>query len=201
MSGRYGAWLVGSAVSYALLHHLGLLPDGLGAAPEGTRWTDWLDLAVPWLVLGPPAVALHAAGATTRTWVLFGAGCIAYASGHGIHLAANSVANADPGPTAHVWDEVVGHLVWYLGVALVVAALARTMADRPPAPWWGHVLALPVALTWATNSLGGVDTLPLSVAGLVLAAAYGWRQRTTLAGVLWPSSLAALLLLATAAPI
>lgn len=35
-----------TAVAYAVLHHLGLLPDGLGAAPEGTRWTDWLDLAV-----------------------------------------------------------------------------------------------------------------------------------------------------------
>lgn len=49
----YGRWLAVTALSYAVLHHLGLLPDGLGAGPDDTRWTDWLDLLVPWLVLVP----------------------------------------------------------------------------------------------------------------------------------------------------
>jgi len=44
-------------------------------------------------------------------------------SGHGIHLSSNSVGNVEPGPPEHFWDEVVGHLLWYAGVALVVAAL------------------------------------------------------------------------------
>lgn len=40
-----------------------------------------------------------------------------YASGHGIHLAANSIGNVSPGPTARLWDEVVGHCVWYATMA------------------------------------------------------------------------------------
>jgi uncharacterized membrane protein YagU involved in acid resistance len=63
--------------------------------------------------------------ARRRIWLVFGAGSIAYASGHGIHLAANSVANASPGPTAHLWDEVVGHYIWYVGVALCNAWSSR----------------------------------------------------------------------------
>lgn len=101
--------LVASALAYAIFHHLGLLPDGLGSGPRGTQWADWLDLAVPWLVLVPAAVALSAGHVTQRVWAVFGAGALAYASGHGIHLAANSVGNASPGPTTHLWDEVVGH--------------------------------------------------------------------------------------------
>ena len=38
----YSAALATAALSYAVLHHLGLLPDGLGSGPEGTRWADWL---------------------------------------------------------------------------------------------------------------------------------------------------------------
>ena len=128
LSGRYGRWLAATAVAYAVVHHLGLLPNGLGTAPEDTRWADWLDLLVPWLVLVPAALTVAAAQVDARTWALFGAGALAYASGHGIHLAANSVNNAVGGETAHLWDETVGHAIWYAGVTLVVAALARTMA-------------------------------------------------------------------------
>lgn len=167
----YARALAGAALSYAVLHHLGLLPDGLGEAPEGTRWADWLDLLVPYLVLGPAALALAAARPDARTWALFGLGSIAYAGGHGMHLAANSIGNVDPGDTAHLWDEVVSHHVWFAGVALVVAALARTMDSRPPPHWSGHLLALAVGLTWASNAVGG-GTVLFSL--LLASAATAW---------------------------
>jgi hypothetical protein len=179
----YSRSLALTALAYAVTHHLGLLPSGLGAAPEGTRWADWLDLAVPWLVLVPAAATVHAAEATRRTWVAFGAGAVAYASGHGIHLAANSVGNADPGRTAHLWDEVVGHHVWFAGVALVLAALASTMQGRPTPPALGYVLAVPCGLTWATNAVGG-GTVWFSLLVAVVAAGAGWRARRELGLVL-----------------
>ena len=127
----YLRWLAVTAAAYVVFHHLGLIDGGLGPAPSDTQWIDWFDLVVPFLVLGPAAATLHAAGAGARTWLVFGIGAVTYATGHGVHLAANSVGNAAPGPTEHLWDEVVGHYIWYTGVALVVAALAMTMSGRP----------------------------------------------------------------------
>lgn len=174
----YGAWLAAAALVYTLLHHLGSLPNGLGEAPRDTRWVDWLDLLTPYLVLAPAALTLRAAQSAERMWWAFGSGAVAYASGHGIHLAANSVGNTRPGPTADLWDEVVGHLIWYGGVALVIAALSATMISRPrprgPVP---YALAAGVGLTWATNALGGVGTaVPGLVLGLV-AVGFGWNRR------------------------
>ena len=190
----YGRWLAVTALAYAVLHHLGLLPNGLGSAPDDTQWADWLDLLVPWLVLGPAALTLRAARPAARTWWVFGAGVVTYASGHGIHLAANSVGNADPGPTAHLWDEVVGHEIWYLGVALVVVALADTMTGRPRPGPVGWVLALAVGLTWASNAVGG-GTVVLSLVLAAVAAAYGWRRRRELGVVLLVAGLPAVVVL------
>jgi hypothetical protein len=59
----------------------------------------------------------------------------------------------------HLWDETVGHLVWYAGVAVVVAALAAGMArERSPSGFLAPVLALAVGVTWATNAAGGDGT-------------------------------------------
>ena len=182
-SPRYSPALAVSAAAYALLHHLGLLPSGLGGAPDGTQWADWLDLAVPWLVLTPAALTMQAAHATTRGWAVFGAGVVAYASGHGIHLAANSIGNARPGQTAHLWDEVVGHQVWFLGVALVLAALASTMVGRPRPPPIGYLLAIAAGLTWASNAEGG-GTVLFSLVVAVLLAVFGWIHRQGLGVVL-----------------
>ncbi|MEV7428994.1 hypothetical protein AB0N29_05190 [Nocardioides sp. NPDC092400] len=165
----YGRRLATAALSYAVLHHLGVLPDGLGSAPEGTRWADWLDLAVPWLVLAPAAATLASTSATPRQWAVLACGAVAYASGHGIHLAANSVGNTAPGPTAHLWDEAVGHLVWYAGVALVLAALAGTMRDRPRPTGAAAV----VGAGWSWRHRRGLGVLALvasSTAVVVLVA-------------------------------
>ena len=179
----YLRWLAVTALSYALVHHLGLLPEGLGDGPDGTRWADWLDLLVPWLVLVPAALTVASARPDPRTWMLFGAGAVAYASGHGIHLAANSVGNADPGDTAHLWDEVVGHAIWYAGVALVLAALARTMLGRARPRLIGYLLAVAAGLTWATNAVGG-GTVWFGLAVALAAAVWGWGHRRELGVVL-----------------
>lgn len=191
----YARALALTALAYAVTHHLGLLPSGLGAAPGATRWADWLDLAVPWLVLAPAAATVNAAVPTRRTWLLFGAGAVAYASGHGMHLAANSVGNADPGQTAHLWDEVVGHYVWFTGVALVLAALASTMRGRPRPPAAGYVLAVACGLTWATNALGG-GTVLFSLLVAIAAAGAGWLVRRELGLVLLVGFVPAVVVLA-----
>jgi uncharacterized membrane protein len=190
----YSRWLALTAAAYAVLHHLGLLPSGLGAGPDGTQWADWLDLSVPWLVLAPAAAAMWAAQPPKHWWVIFGAGVVAYASGHGIHLAANSIGNEDPGQTAHLWDEVVGHHVWFAGVALLLAALAKTMSGRPRPGPVGYALALGVGLTWATNAVGGGTEL-FSLAVAVVATAHGWLHRRELGVVLLVGYLPAALFL------
>lgn len=195
MSPTYPRWLALTALAYAVVHHLGLLPDGLGSAVDDTQVADWLDLAVPWLVLVPAALTLRSAPAGERTWWVFGVGAIAYASGHGIHLAANSIANVEPGETAHLWDEVVGHAIWYAGVALVIGALAATMHDRPRPGPVGYVLAVAVGLTWASNAVGGgTEVLGIVVAGALCGV--GWRRRRELAVVLLVGFLPAVAVLA-----
>lgn len=193
----YSRALVAAALAYALLHHIGLLPGGLGAGPEGTRVLDWLDLAVPWLVLGSAAAVLWADQPPARTWVLFGAGALAYTSGHGIHLAANSIGNQVSDETVHLWDEPVGHHIWFAGVALVIAALALTMIDKPRPPVLGYVLAVTVGLTWATNALGG-GTVIFSLVVALAATAFGWRHRDVLGVTLLVGFLPAALTLAVA---
>jgi hypothetical protein len=166
-----------TAAAYSVCHHLGSLPHGLGDAGRGSRVADWLDLLVPFLVLLPALGALLSARAARSTYVWFAVGSWLYATGHGIHLAANSVGNVAPGETAHLWDEVVGHWVWYSGVAVVTAVLATTLPERPvprhPLAW---LLAAAVGVTWGTNATGGAFTWP----GVVLAAAavvWGVRHR------------------------
>lgn len=173
-------WLVLCAVAYGVTHHLGLLPAL--EAGGGTRWNDWLDLLVPYVVVGPALAALAAAAAGRRDWTagLVGAGL--YTSGHGIHLAANSVANArgDAAPV-HLWDEVVGHALWYAGVAVLAAVVCRAVRPAPtPA---ALALGAATGITWATNA-AGADGLEL--AGLAVAAAltaYGLRLRSRVLAV------------------
>lgn len=183
LSGVYSRSLVAAALAYALLHHIGLLPGGLGAGPDGTRILDWLDLAVPWLVLGSAAAVLWAEQPRPLVWALFGAGAISYTSGHGIHLAANSIGNQVSDETVHLWDEPVGHHIWFAGVALVLAAVALTMVGRPRPPVLGYVLALAVGLTWASNAVGG-GTEIFSLLVALAATAFGWRHRRDLGVVL-----------------
>jgi hypothetical protein len=191
-------WLLAWGLAYNLLHHLGALPGGLSEAPGSTRWVDWLDLLTPYAVVGPALATLAAAHADRRAWVLALVGALAYTGGHGIHLAANSIGNArgDAAPV-HLWDEVVGHWLWYAGVALLVVALARavTLPARPPTV--ALALAVATGVTWTTNALEGTT----GIASLLIAAAlaaHGWRRRDDGAGrlLLLAFGLSALLLAA-----
>ena len=184
--GQHGArgGLIALALAYNAAHHLGLLPGGLGDAGGGTRWGDWLELLVPYAVLVPALAVLASTGATRREWVLALAGAAAYAQGTGVHLSANSIGNALGGAApVHLWDEVVGHAVWYAGFALLVLALAGALSrtDLRAGPV-ALLLALLTGTTWATNALGADG---LALPGLLVAlalAACGWRLRRSGAG-------------------
>lgn len=86
-------------------------------------------------------------------------GCV---QGHGIHLAANSVAQREPGDTAFFWDELAGHAIWYSGLYFVVGALLMGQAVRSAPGLLRLVLAVAVGITFATNALGG-HAVPLAV--------------------------------------
>lgn len=153
-------------------HHTGTALASLGTVGP-TRWADWVDLVLPYALIGSAAAVLVAAAARPRAWVVFGIGAVVYSQGQGIHLAANSVGNeVGPVPVVVLWDEHVGHYVWYLGLALLVAALVIGVSFVE-VPAWGWVLALLVALTLTTNAIEG-QTVPLSAA---LAVAFAVRGR------------------------
>ncbi|MFI0408930.1 hypothetical protein [Actinomadura sp. 3N508] len=187
-------WLAATAILYGLTHHIGFGLAGLGTV-DRTRWADWIDILTPYAVLLTAAAALHTARAGRRTWALYLIGAITYVEGHGIHLAANSVGNDAPGHVAHLWDEVVGHYLWYAGTALVVAALTAALAHRPAPPTRLALLpALGVAFTWTSNSLeGGTALMGLAVAAAFTA--WGLHTRATLGRVLIPTFAPAIVML------
>ncbi|MEO8692595.1 MAG: hypothetical protein ABI658_03710 [Acidimicrobiales bacterium] len=172
-------WLVAFAIAYAVLHHNGTVLSPLGGRGT-TRWIDWFDLATPLLVLLPSAGLLRCVGGNAKQWVLWCVGAIVYTEGHGVHLAANSIYHDAPSDTAHLWDEVVGHLIWYSGfwiiVVVLVAALAKTSLPLSPL---GVALAAAVGVTHATNGLGADRPVPVVAAVIAVAfIALGLRLRT-----------------------
>lgn len=181
------------ALGYNLFHHNSVL--GQAAGPGGTRIADWVDLLTPFAVVLPLLWFLWVAQGTRRGHLLLLAavGAVLYVEGHGIHLSANSIANAlggeagvggggGPGAdTAHLWDEVAGHYIWYLGLAVLLAVCALSVRGRrlavPP-------LALAVGgtvcgFTWATNGLEG-GTAVFSLACAVGSVALVDRRRSGL---------------------
>jgi hypothetical protein len=184
-SGAFGGWLVLLAVGYAVFHHAGTIFAGLGDVGDTqTRWADWIDLATPYVVTGAAAGALRAAHATRGVWTVFWFAAILYTQGQAIHLAANSVGNAASGEPAHLWDETVGHYLWYVGFALIVATLAVTMSERRPRGGVAaHVLALLVGFTHFTNSVEG-QTPWLGIGTAAVFAVWGLVTRDGLGRLL-----------------
>jgi hypothetical protein len=171
--------LAAAAVAYALFHHVGTGLGWLGAIGS-TRWADWADLLTPYAFLLPAVATIRFAQGGPASWLVFLTGAITYVEGHGIHLAANSIANAAPGDAAHLWDEVVGHYLWFSGAMLVWAALALTAAPRTPvAGPIPIVLAVAVGATAATNALEG-GTAVLGLAAAAGFTGWGWRTRRRL---------------------
>ena len=194
-----GRWLLAFALAVVVGHHTGFLLEPLGDV-EGvgggeTRWADWIDLVLPYLVVGAAGGALAASATPRRVWLLFGIAAVLYTQGHGIHLAANSISNVAPGEAAHLWDEVVGHYLWYGGLAGLVAALGLALGDLPRPSWQ---ISLPLALLFGftvfTNSIEG-GTAPLGIATSGAFLAWGLYRRERLAGLLVPTYAVALVAL------
>ena len=182
------------AVALIVGHHVGTLFGPLGEVGT-TSWADWIDLVVPYIVIGFAASVLVASDARRASWLLFVVGGIAYTQGHGIHLAANSIANVSPREPAHLWDEVVGHWIWYSGLALVVLALALALDTRPrPRSAWAYVLSLAFGATIFTNSVEG-GTAALGLATSIGFVAWGMRRRDGIRWLLVPAYALALVAL------
>jgi hypothetical protein len=178
--------LAAFAVAVIVGHHLGTALGWLGG-PGDTRWADWVDLAVPYLVVGCAAATLAAVPGGRRDWIALGAAGILYTQGHGVHLAANSIANVEPSDIAHLWDETVSHWLWYLGLAGLVATLAHAARKLPSrrSPT-GLVLAVAWGVTTFTNSVeGGTAALGLAIGALFVA--WGFRSRGRLPELLAPA--------------
>jgi hypothetical protein len=187
--------LAAFAVAILIGHHVGTATAPLGDVGV-TRWADWIDFLVPIAVLGTAALVLKGARAQSRSWVLLGIGAVVYAEGHGVHLSANSIGNElDYGATGHLWDEVVGHYVWYAGLVLVVVALAMALRDVALRSWVQWPLAVGVGLTWMTNGVeGGTPWFSLVVAAGLIA--WGLRLRGDVGRLLVVTYGTALVLLA-----
>jgi hypothetical protein len=168
-SGQLERWLVWFAFAVIIGMQAGTIFKPLGSIGE-TRVADWVDLATPFAVLGGAVMALHHAEAKQASWAWMFVGGVAFALGHGLHLAANSISNVDDKTVAHasivhLWDEVASHYIWYVGLYLVLVALWTALCDRPirisPA---GIAVAVLVAVTLVNTYIeGGVSWLGLGL--------------------------------------
>ena len=195
-AGRAVGWpLATLALSVVVCMQIGTVARPLGELGP-VRAADWLDLLTPWAVVGAAAwvlVRCRSAGGDgpdRLAWGLLAVGGLAFAEGKGLHLAANSVGNTAPtgaaAEVAHLWDEGVGHWIWYLGLLLVVAAVSRAVLEtgggvRTSAA--GVVLALLTGFSLANTWIEG-RTPWLGLAAAVGFAGWGLRRRAR-GGVLW----------------
>jgi hypothetical protein len=174
------------AATVIVAHHVNTVLGPIGHVGT-TRWADWVDLLVPYVVLGTAAATLAAVDAGRREWILLAATGILYTQGHGIHLAANSIAGVEPSDAAHLWDETVGHWLWYGGLAGIVATLAYALGEVPSSRTvWSLVLSLGFGFTICTNSIEG-GTAGLGLACGVVFVAWGVRRSGRLPELLVPA--------------
>jgi hypothetical protein len=170
------AWALGFfLVGYNVMHHNGLF--GSTELWSGTRLADWIDLATPPIVLLPLLSFLWIQRPGPRALLAAAIGSILYIEGHGIHLSANSIGHVVTSDGAsersvgiiHLWDEVVGHSVWYLGIAVVIASCAGSVRGRSLGiPTIALVVGGAVSgITWATNGLEGGTAVASLAAGCV----------------------------------
>ena len=171
--------LAASAVAMVLTHWLRLLPLGY-AAPGRTRYEDFVDLLTPYVLLAPVLVVLARAGVARRAWVLALTGALVFVQGHGVHLSANSIsyASGEQAP-AYLWDEQVGHHLWFAGLTLLLVVVVQAVRDLPirVGPVAAGLAAL-VGLTWAANVIEG-GAVPFGASLATGLTAYGWQLRRT----------------------
>lgn len=170
--------LIASAVAMIVSHWLRLLPLGFRAPVEGSRYEDFADLLTPYAVVAPALLVLARTGAGHRAWALALAGAGVFTQGHGLHLSANAISYASgPQAPAHLWDEQVGHHLWFAGLTLLLVVAVDAVRALPVRAGPGALgLAALVGLTWAANVVEG-GAVPFGAALAAGLTAYGWRLR------------------------
>jgi hypothetical protein len=172
-AGRPERGLVAFAASVFVFHHV---PTAAGEAG------DWVDLATPFGVVGAAAALLAALRPPATALVFALIATLLYVDGHGIHLAANSVANESPTGeaerTAHFWDERFSHVEWHLGwIGLMVAlCLAERPAARPLALRIQAATAILLGVTLFTSTVEG-GTWWLALAATAVFGPWALRDR------------------------
>jgi hypothetical protein len=172
-AGRPERGLVAFAASVFVFHHV---PTVAGEAG------DWVDLATPFGVVGAAAALLAALRPPATALVFALIATLLYVDGHGIHLAANSVANESPTGeaerTAHFWDERFSHVEWHLGwIGLMVAlCLAERPAARPLALRIQAATAILLGVTLFTSTVEG-GTWWLALAATAVFGPWALRDR------------------------
>jgi hypothetical protein len=152
------------------------LPAVAGAA------ADWIDLATPFAVIGASALLLRQRAPALVLFVVV-IGILLYVSGHGIHLAANSIdyerLTGDARDVAYFWDEEWGHIQWHLGWFVLILGFCLADRARPVhvEPALGAVSALLLAATLFTNTVeGGTWWLELAATALFVPWALAARR-------------------------
>lgn len=167
-----------SAVAMVVGHWLRLLPLGYAAPVPASRWEDFADLLLPYAVLAPALLVLDRLGAGRRTWTLALLGAIVFTQGHGLHLSANAISYASgPAEPAYLWDEQVGHHLWFTGLTLVLVVVVEALRPVPLRTGATAILlAALVGVSW-TASLVEAGAVPFGACISAGLTVYGWRLR------------------------
>ncbi len=169
-------WLLAFAASVFVFHQA----PSFAPAPIG----DAIDLLTPFAVIGSSTGLIASLG-----WPRFAAGValvagLLYVHGHGIHLAANSIANEGPVGAAeditYFWDERFSHIEAQLGWYGLVAAFCLAERDGPKRPVRTAVLVPAAGLLGWTFFTSGVEGQTWQIA---LAATAAFAVCTLLIGV------------------
>jgi hypothetical protein len=154
------------------------LPALAGAA------ADWIDLATPFAVIGASALLLGQRAPALVVFIVV-IGAVLYVSGHGIHLAANSIdyerLTGDARDVAYFWDEQWSHIQWHLGWFVLILGFCLAERERPVSvePALGAASALLLSATLFTNTVEG-GTWWLEVAATALFVPWALRARRPL---------------------
>lgn len=147
---------------------------------------DAVDLLTPFAVIGAAAALLRALRARPVAAALGLFAGLLYVDGHGIHLAANSIAAAEPvgeaQRIAYFWDERFSHVESLLGWVGLVAAFCLA-AGRRAAPAGGSAslgaAAGLLGFTFFTSTVEG-QTWWLLLGVAPLFAVWGYQRREPL---------------------
>jgi hypothetical protein len=166
--------LLAFAASVFVFHHL---PTVAGDAGE------WIDLLTPFAVIGAAAATLIALGVPSTALAVAFLASLLYVDGHGIHLAANSIAaeplTGEAERVADFWDERFSHVEWHVGWIALLASFClaeRGTSDRPLRldRRTRVATALMLGFTFFTNTVeGGTWWLELAAAAFFV----GWAVR------------------------